>query len=151
MLTLTRRVGESIYIGDAICITVYDRLRYHATIAVLAPANAQVKFGDAIIRPAILPGGERFYLLTLLSGDEFTIGEIRISARFRPTLLNVKSPQRRQMKITVDAPKSTLVQREEVYLKRSSGTFSATPISTWMYCANRAISSQISALSAHAG
>lgn len=150
MLTLTRRVGQSIYIDNAICITVYDRLRYHTTIAVLSPANAEIKLGGAIIRPAILAGGERFYLLTLLSGDDFTIDEVRIAVRFRPTLLSVQSLQKRQMKISIDAPKSRLVQREEVHFQKSGKKTSAMSTATWLYCANRAVSSQISAYPVHA-
>jgi sRNA-binding carbon storage regulator CsrA len=143
MLTLTRRVGESIYLGDDTCLTVYDRLRYHVLIGVLAPDRMLVACNAQIVRPAALPGGERFYLLTLLSGDEFTVGEARVFVRFRPTFLSAQSMQRRQMKVSVDAPTTLPVLREEVYLDRLAAggrRLPPAPFSSWLHRANRAVS-----------
>jgi sRNA-binding carbon storage regulator CsrA len=148
MLTLTRRVGESIYLGDDTCLTVYDRLRYHVLIGVLAPERMAVACNAHAVRPATLPGGERFFLLTLLSGDEFTVGGARVLVRFRPTFLSAQSMQRRQMKVSVDAPGSIPVLREEVYLDRlaaSGRRLPPAPFSTWLHRANRAVSARMAA------
>lgn len=148
MLTLTRRIGESIYLGDDTCLTVYDRLRYHVMIGVLAPERMAVACNAHAVRPAMLPGGERFYLLTLLSGDDFTVGDARVLVRFRHTFLSAQSMQRRQMKVSVDAPIALPVLREEVYLDRlaaSGRRLPPAPFSAWLHRANRAVSVRMAA------
>lgn len=148
MLTLSRRVGESIYLGDDTCLTVYDRLRYHVLIGVLAPERLEVACNAHAVRPATLPGGERFYLLTLLSGDDFNVGDARVLVRFRPTFLSAQSMQRRQMKVSIDAPGSIPVLREEVYLDRLAASglrLPPAPFSAWLHRANRAVSARMAA------
>jgi sRNA-binding carbon storage regulator CsrA len=148
MLTLTRRFGETIYIGDDTCVTVYDRLRYHVMIGVLAPANARLQFGDSCLRPAILPDGERFYLLTMLSQDVFWIDDVRVRVRFNPTYLSTVSVRMRQVKIDIDAPQSVEVYREEIYLRRlqeAGKQLPAMPFSAWLRQANLAVSCRAAA------
>ena len=148
MLTMTRCVGETIYLGDKTCITVYDRLRYHVLIGVLAPANARLHFGDTPLRPAVLPGGERFYLLTMLSMERFRVDDAEISVRFRPTYLGATSSRKRQIKIDVDAPLTVAIYREEIYLQRSQEAGQHRPIiplSEWMHRANISISRGLAA------
>jgi sRNA-binding carbon storage regulator CsrA len=148
MLTLTRRTGETIYFGDDICITVYDRLRYHVMIGVLAPANARLQFGDTCLRPAILPDGERFYLLTLLSQDVFFIEYVRVKVRFNPTYLAAASLRTRQIKIDVHAPQAVEIYREEIYLRRlqeAGKRLPEMPFSAWLCQANLAVSCRAAA------
>ena len=144
MLTLSRRVGETIYIGDDICVTVYDRLRYHLILGVLMPANATLRYGNTRLRPAILPGGERCYLLTLLSLDDFWVEApgsvqaqaVRVRVRFNPTYLGASSLHMRQVKIDIGAPPSVAVHREEIYLRvlRDAGERPpAMPFSVWLH------------------
>lgn len=136
MLTLSRRVGETIYIGDDICVTVYDRLRYHLILGVLMPANTDLRYGATRLRPAILPGGERCYLLTMLSLDEFWMGDVRVRVRFNPTYLGASSLHMRQVKIDIGAPPSVAVHREEIYLRvlRDAGErLPAMPFSAWLH------------------
>jgi carbon storage regulator CsrA len=52
MLILNRRVGETICIGDDVRVTVYDKLRYHVTMGVIAPPSAQLFYGEAPGDPA---------------------------------------------------------------------------------------------------
>lgn len=135
MLTLTRRTGQTLYLGDDTCVTVYDRLRYHVMIGVLARPNAHLTYGAARLRPAILPDGGRWYLLTMLSQDAFWIDEIRVHVRFNPTYLGSVSLRKRQIKISVDAPPSVQVHREEVYLRRLQAEgkrLPPAPLSAWL-------------------
>ncbi|MFZ2753114.1 MAG: carbon storage regulator [Lysobacteraceae bacterium] len=139
MLTLTRRTGETIYIGDDICVTVYDRLRYHVILGVLMPAGASLRFGESCMRPAILPGGERFCLLTLLSRDVFWIDDIQVGVRFNPTYLGTASFHMRQLKIDIGAPQHIEIYREEIYLRRlqeAGKRLPAMPFSAWLHQAN---------------
>lgn len=148
MLTLTRRFGETIYIGDDTCVTVYDRLRYHIMIGVLAPANARLQFGESCLRPAILPDGERFYLLTMLSQDVFWIDDAKVRVRFNPTYLSTTSLRMRQVKIDIDAAQSVDVYREEIYLRRlqeAGKQLPAMPFSAWLRQANLAVSCRAAA------
>ena len=67
MLLLTRRIGQTIYIGDDIRVTVHDRLRYHVTLGVVAPTELALHYSGAQLAPAVLPGGEHLYFITLLA------------------------------------------------------------------------------------
>lgn len=118
MLILTRRAGETIYIGDDICLTIYDKLRYHVMMGVLAPASVDLDFGGSSVRPVILPDGERFYLLTLLSQDAFTIGEAHVRVWFKPSFLGAEALRAREIRVGVTAPRSIEVNREEIYARK---------------------------------
>lgn len=143
MLTLTRRVGESIYLGDDTCLTVYDRLRYHVLIGVLAPVGMSLHLGELLMRPAELPGGEHFYLLTLLSQESFRVGPCRVGVRFKPTFLSSPSPSKRQLKVDVDAPPGLGIDREEIRMQRSQALGQpqpTVPVWEWLRRANASVS-----------
>ena len=96
MLVLNRRVGEPLHIGDDVCVTAYGKLRYHVTMGVIAPTNAQVFYGEMRMRPAILPDGERFYLISLLTTETFRIDDIELRVSFTPSYLGAGSTRNRQ-------------------------------------------------------
>ena len=149
MLTLTRRVGESIRIGPTTCVTVYDRLRYHVMIGVLTAPDAELRVGAEHVRAAVLPDGSHFRLLTLLSGEAFTLGSARIAVRFRTTYLGVSCPSRRQLKVDIHAPLDTLILREELHVKecaRSREGLPPVPVADWLRKANQRISTAMTAL-----
>lgn len=148
MLILTRRIGETIYIGDDICVTVYDKLRYHVTMGVIAPVNVSVLYGQARLRPAILPGGERFYLIPLLTMDGFKVGDSDVRVNFNPSYLGVGSPLKRQIRVGVAAPQSVTVLREEVYHRQLVSDGKRVPsisFATWLRQANLSVSSRAAA------
>ena len=148
MLVLTRRIGETIYIGDDICVTVYDKLRYHVSMGVITPANVIVQYGDTRLRPAILPGGERFYLISLLTMDGFRIGDTHVSVSFNPSYLGTGSPLKRQVRVGIAAPQSVTVLREELYLRQLTGEgkrVPPVPFATWLRQANLSVSSRAAA------
>jgi carbon storage regulator CsrA len=144
MLILNRRVGETIHIGDDVCVTVYDKLRYHVTIGVIAPADSQVFYGDTRMRPAILPDGERFYLISLLTTEMFRVDDVELRVSFTPSYLGAGSTHKRQVQVAIAAPKSVPVHREEIYLQhldRDGKRRPAMSFATWLRQANLAVSS----------
>lgn len=148
MLILNRRVGETIRIGDEICVTVYDKLRYHVTMGVIAPPSAQLFYGDTCLRPAILPDGERFYLISLLTSESFRIDDVELNVSFTPSYLGAGPTRKRQVRIAVAAPQSVAVHREEIYLRRlelAGKRCPPMPFSTWLRQANLAVSSRAAA------
>jgi sRNA-binding carbon storage regulator CsrA len=148
MLILTRRIGETIYIGDDICITVYDKLRYHVSMGVITPVNTKVLYGDTCLRPAVLPDGERFYLISLLTMDEFQVGDTVVRVSFNPSYLGEVSPLKRQIRVGIDAPQSTTVLREEVYHRQLVKDGKRVPpisFATWLRQANLSVSSRTAA------
>lgn len=146
MLILNRRVGDTIRIGDDVCVTVYDKLRYHVTMGVIAPADVQVYYGERCLRPATLPDGERFYLISLLSSETFRIGDAEVMVSFTPSYLASGALRKRQVRVGVDAPQSVAVHREEIYLRnqqRAGKPVPPTPFATWLRQANLAVSCRV--------
>lgn len=48
MLVLTRRLGESIFIGDNICITIVDIDRGKIRLGIEAPSNVHILRGELL-------------------------------------------------------------------------------------------------------
>ncbi len=148
MLTLTRRVGETIYIGDHITVTVYDKLRYHLMLAVLAPPGVHLGFGGNRMRAVALPDGMGFYLLILLDRDAFTVGEARVSVRFKPSFLGVATLRAQQVRVSIDAPRSIEVHREEIYARKlldAGGRLPPISVPEWLRRANLSVSCRAAA------
>ena len=146
MLILNRRIGETIRIGDDVSVTVYDKLRYHVTIGVVAPPEAQVFYGETRMRPATLPDGERFYLISLLSKETFRIDDAQLMVNFTPSYLGSGSLRKRQVRIGVVAPPSVAVHREEIYLRNLETTGKRVPpmpFATWLRQANLSVSCRV--------
>jgi carbon storage regulator CsrA len=144
MLVLNRRVGETIHIGDDVCVTVYDKLRYHVTIGVIAPTDAQVFYAETRMRPAVLPDGERFYLISLLTTETFRIDDVELRVSFTPSYLGMGPTRKKQVQLAIAAPKSVPVHREEIYLQhldRAGKRRPAMSFAAWLRQANLAVSS----------
>ncbi len=143
MLVLNRRIGETICIGNDTSVTVYDKLRYHVTMGVIAPPAMPVLYGEMRLRPAILPDGERFYMISLLNSEAFRIGDVELQVGFTPSYLSSGNARKRQVRISIDAPQSVTVHREEIYLQqleRAGKQRPSIPFATWLRQANLAVS-----------
>lgn len=148
MLTLTRRIGETIYIGDTICLTVYDKLCFHVMLGVLAPPTVPLFINGVRQRAAVLGDGAHFYLLTLLSQDVFTVGEAEVLVTFKPTYVGMAALRNRQVRIGVAAPRWIGVDREEVYARKLIESGQQPPnvtMSAWMRSANLSVSCRAAA------
>jgi sRNA-binding carbon storage regulator CsrA len=148
VLILTRRIGETIYIGDTICLTVYDKLCFHVILGVLAPPGVPVLLNGMKMRGVLLGDGAHFYLLTLLSQDQFRVGEASVRVSFKPTYLGMEALRNRQIKIGVDAPKAIEVDREEIHHRKlvaSGRTPPTMPVSAWLRDANLSVSCRAAA------
>lgn len=146
MLILNRRVGETVRIGDDVAVTVYDKLRYHVTMGVIAPPESQVFYGETRLRPATLPDGERFYLISLLSQEMFRIDDAQVMVSFTPSYLGSGSLRKRQVRVGVVAPQSVVVHREEIYLRNLEGAgrrVPPTPFASWLRQANLSVSCRV--------
>ena len=143
MLTLTRRVGETICLGDDIAVTVYDRLRFHVLVAIVAPAGTKVRSGEADVAPALLPDGGHFYLLTLIDHECFRIDDSLIRVRFSHTQFFSAPKYKRQLKVDIDAPDWLTILREELCLdsSQSVGRRAATlRVADWLHRSNASTS-----------
>jgi Global regulator protein family len=78
MLILSCRVGSTVRIGDDIRITVHARLGARVTFGVHAPAHAELRLDDTVLRPAPLPEGGCWYLFSLLGVRAFRVGAIEV-------------------------------------------------------------------------
>ncbi len=146
MLILNRRVGETVRIGDDVAVTVYDKLRYHVTMGVIAPPEAHVFYGETRLRPATLPDGEHFYLISLLSQEMLRIDDAQVMVSFTPSYLGSGSLRKRQVRVGVVAPQSVAVHREEIYLRNLEGVgkrVPPTPLASWLRQANLSVSCRV--------
>lgn len=146
MLILTRRIDETVYIGDNICVTVYDKFRFHIMIGVLAPPDIPVVQNGVAVKPAVLEDGGCFYLLTLLSHESFAVGDAKVSVAFKPVLMGLDKYRMRQVRIAIAAPKSVEVDREEIHVRKlaSSGRHPpALTVSQWLRKADVAVSRRL--------
>lgn len=148
MLKLTRRIGETIYIGDTICVTVYDKLCYHVMLGVLAPPAVPLRMHGVPLRAAVLGDGAHFYLLTLLSQDRFTVGEAEVEVAFKNSYSGFLGSRNRLVKIGIQAPRWISVDREEIYVRKLLESGRQPPgvtMSEWMLGANLSVSCRAAA------
>jgi sRNA-binding carbon storage regulator CsrA len=118
MLVLTRGIGQTVYIGRDISVTVYDRMRFHATLAIVAPSHSRVRYGSQTLGFAACPEGERLYLVTLLDDDAIWIDEAEVRVAFATGEPDMRPMPERCLRLLLSAPKSLSIYREEVYLRR---------------------------------
>ncbi len=78
MLVLTCRIGDTVRIGDDLCMTVQSRLRNRVTVGVVAPAGVDLYFDNASLQPLVLPGGAWSYLFSMLAVRRYRVGDIEV-------------------------------------------------------------------------
>ena len=122
-LVLNRRTGESLRIGDAVKLTVRDRRGSCVLVAVAAPLDVLVADEGDTLRPATVSDGGAFYLLWLLAGEALQIGEATIVVGDSAGAKRKVRGGQRQVRITVFAPRSLSVRREEI----ARANFDASP------------------------
>jgi sRNA-binding carbon storage regulator CsrA len=146
MLVLTRRIGESIYLGDDIRLTLQDRLRHHIALAVVAPAPIAVHRAGAAPRSAPLPTGQLYYLVYLLSEERLYVGDAEVSVHFGHSTLLAHSAKR-QVRIGIQAPPALTILRGELYARdrQRRGETPPAPFADWLHRASRAASTRTGA------
>lgn len=118
MLVLTRRVGESIRIGDHVRLTIRGKVRNHYTVAISAPADVSIADDDGLPLTALRHRlrCKRRYMVALLAGEGLRIGtEVHVlfgEDRYAGTQ-RVRHGQ--QVRVSIHAPRDMPVHREEIY------------------------------------
>lgn len=125
MLILTRRIGESIRIGDTVRLTIQSKLRAHLTVMLAAPASLTVT-DDADVQVSPVCQRERQsdqrYIISVMPGDSLRIGEeVVVWFRSCPYRDPVGWAPGRQVRVGIDAPRALAVHREEIYQRIQRG------------------------------
>jgi len=124
MLILTRRVGESIRIGDRVRLTILSKLRAYLTVALAVPSNVAITDDtDVPISPVRRRHrrGKR-YLIAVMEGESLRIGEeVVVSFGGDPIRGWMGLTRGRQVRVGIDAPRAIPVHREEIYHRIQRG------------------------------
>jgi sRNA-binding carbon storage regulator CsrA len=111
MLVLTRHVGEKIYIGDAVCLTVVGRLCGFVFFEITAPRTACVESDGSMTNTGHAFRDDTRYLFSLHTGESVRVGDAVILLCGHPRR---KKTRGRQIRIGIEAPKSTAILRSEI-------------------------------------
>ena len=123
MLVLTRRVGESIRIGDSLRLTVRAKLRGHITLTLYAPAHVRLTDdADIDLLPEKRSRRRIRYRASLLLGDSLRIGEVvTVWIGGSPKRGRMAPVRGGQVRIGIEAPECVKVYREELYQRLRGG------------------------------
>lgn len=118
MLVLTRRVGESIRIGDHVRLTIRGKVGNHYTVAISAPADIPIVNDEdqpiTAQRHRLLC--KRRYTVALLAGEGLCVGT-DVHVLFGEDRYGSTSRVRhgQQVRVSIHAPRDMPVHREEIY------------------------------------
>lgn len=109
MLALTRRIGESVKIGDSVRLTVRHRIRELMLIDLTAPAGSRLTCENAPLTSMPTSSGLERYLCSVLAGERLNLGDV---------LIVFGSPRgargnNRQILLRIDAPLEFAISRED--------------------------------------
>ena len=119
MLVLTRSIGESVRIGDAVHLTICSKLRAHVTVSLVAPADIAVTDdANVLVTPTWHRRCNKGYLIALVAGDSVRIGEETVVYLLGGWQGFARG---RQVRVGIDAPRAVPVHREEIYQRIQRG------------------------------
>lgn len=112
MLVLTRRVGESVLIGESV-LTVRTRRCGMVLVSLEVPAETPVEIDGAQAKPAGVMPRVHSHLHWLLCGEPLRIGEAVVRIGSAQKRAGARRGGRGQMSIAVDAPPALRILRAE--------------------------------------
>jgi sRNA-binding carbon storage regulator CsrA len=118
MLVLTRHVGEQIYIGDAVCLTVVGRLCGSVFFEITALRTMRVEYDESTANAEHTLRDDSRYLFSLHTGESVRVGDAVILLCGHPRR---KKTRGRQIRIGIEAPKSTAILRSEIAHRHHDG------------------------------
>lgn len=113
MLVLTCRIGDTVRIGDDLCMTVQSRFRHRVTVGVIAPAGVDLYFDNACLRPSVLPGGAWSYLFSMLAVRRYRVGDVEVCVWVPGDAVSLAADCDEYLHVGVIAPSSLRVSCEQ--------------------------------------
>jgi hypothetical protein len=113
MLVLTCRIGDTVRIGDDLCMTVQSRFRSRVTVEVIAPAGQDLYFDNACLRPSVLPSGAWSYMFSMLAVRSYRVGEVEVRVWMPGDAVSLAADCDEYLHIGVIAPQSLRVSCEQ--------------------------------------
>lgn len=113
MLVLTCRIGDTVRIGDDLCMTVQSRFRNRVTVGVVAPAGVGLYFDNACLRPSVMPGGAWSYLFSMLAVRRYRVGDVEVCVWLPGDAVSLAADCDEFLHVGVIAPTSLRVSCEQ--------------------------------------
>lgn len=112
MLVLTRRIGETLWVGDS-ALTLRDRSGDLVLVSLLVPPGTPVDIDGTPAEPAGAMRQLCWHLQWLLCGECLQIGEAIVRVGGADKRKPASRGGQRQLRIAIDAPLGLRVQRAE--------------------------------------
>ena len=125
MLTLTRRMGESLQIGENACLTLWARHGGQVLASVMVTAEIPVEIDGVLAEPSGLPHGLCWHMRWLRCGDRVRIGEAVVRVGDGGKRQAGDRGGQRQVRIAIEAPRSLAVVRADDLYTALGGLCSA--------------------------
>lgn len=113
MLVLTCRIGDTVRIGDDLCMTVQSRFRDRVTVGVVAPAGVGSVLRERLSAAFSAAGRAWSYLFPMLAVRRYRVGDVEVCVWLPGDAVSMAADCDELLHVGVIAPTALRVPREQ--------------------------------------